>query len=146
MISEKSIWKNQVRRTGFLIHFELDFYCLCSLQKSILKFIFVSCSNLIFPTWFFENLVQINRGWESPKLLVLGRHVIGQISFKAFWVFSANLSAPILLLWVPCPCFLLINHYFYKKLSLYIQIQKIHLGVGVEFKPERIRNLVTVWP
>ena len=35
LISEKSIWKNQVRRTGFLVYFELDFYCLCSLQKLI---------------------------------------------------------------------------------------------------------------
>ena len=43
LIFEKSSWKNPVRRTGFLVYFELDFYCLCSLQKSILK--------LIFPTW-----------------------------------------------------------------------------------------------
>ena len=38
LIFEKSSWKNQVRRTGFLIefiYFELDFYYLCSLQKSI---------------------------------------------------------------------------------------------------------------
>jgi drug/metabolite transporter (DMT)-like permease len=35
LISEKSIWKNQVRQTGFLVYFELDFYCPCSLQKSI---------------------------------------------------------------------------------------------------------------
>ena len=41
LIFEKSIWKNQVRRTGFLVYFELDFYCLRSLQKSRL-------SNLIF--------------------------------------------------------------------------------------------------
>ena len=40
LISGKSIWKNQVRRTGFLVYFELDFYCLCSLQKSISKLIF----------------------------------------------------------------------------------------------------------
>ena len=40
LISEKSIWKNQVRQTGFLVYFELDFYCLCSLQKSISKLIF----------------------------------------------------------------------------------------------------------
>ena len=46
----------------------------------------------------------------------------------------------------PCPCFPLINHYFYKKLSLYIQIPKIYFGVGVEFGPERIRNLVIVCP
>ena len=40
LISEKSIWKNQVQQTGFLVYFELDFYCLCSLQKSISKLIF----------------------------------------------------------------------------------------------------------
>ena len=33
LISEKSIWKNQVRQTGFLVYFALNFYCLCSLQK-----------------------------------------------------------------------------------------------------------------
>jgi hypothetical protein len=51
---------NQVRWTGFLVYFKLDFYCLCSLQKS-------SSSKLIFTTWFFKNQVQINRGtvgWE----------------------------------------------------------------------------------
>ena len=40
LISEKSIWKNQVWRTRFLICITLNFYCLCSLQKSILKLIF----------------------------------------------------------------------------------------------------------
>ena len=28
LISEKSIWKNQVKRTEFLVYFELDIYCL----------------------------------------------------------------------------------------------------------------------
>ena len=32
--------KNQVRRTGFLVYFKLNFYCLCSLQKSISKLVF----------------------------------------------------------------------------------------------------------
>ena len=40
LISENSIRKNQVRWTGFLVYFELDFYCLYSLQKSISKLIF----------------------------------------------------------------------------------------------------------
>ena len=43
----------------------------------------------------------------------------GQIIFGAFGVFSVQLSAPILVQCVPCPCFPLLNHYFYKKLSLY---------------------------
>ena len=45
-ISEKSIWKNQVRRTGFLVYFKLDFNCLCSLQTLILKF--PVCHNWLF--------------------------------------------------------------------------------------------------
>ena len=73
----------------------------------------------------------------NPKLLGLGWQ-FGQINFGAFGVFSADLSAPILVPWVPCPCFSLINHYFYKKLSLYIQIPNIYLGLlelGFEFGP-----------
>ena len=66
LISEKSIWKNQVWRTGFLVDFELDFYCLCSLQKSISKLIFagwkLGSSNLSFRTWCFKIQVQIDRG------------------------------------------------------------------------------------
>ena len=37
-----------------------------------------------------------------------------------FGVFSADLSAPILVLWIPCPCFPLINHFFYKELQIFI--------------------------
>ena len=70
----------------------------------------------------------------------------GQIHFGAFGVFSADLSAPILVLWVPCPCFPLINHYFYKKPSLYIFIQNIYLVLGFEFGPQRIRDLAMVCP
>ena len=80
---------------------------------------------------------------QSPKLLGWGRQ-FGQISFGAFGIFSANLLAPILVLRVSCPCFPLINHYFYKKLSLYIQIPTIYLGLGFEFGPQRIRDLVIV--
>ena len=41
LIFEKSSLKNQVWRTVFLVYFKLNFYCLCSLQKSILKLICV---------------------------------------------------------------------------------------------------------
>ena len=41
-------------------------------------------------------------------------HEYGQVDFGAFGVFLADLSAPILVLWVPCPCFPLINNHFYK--------------------------------
>ena len=46
----------------------------------------------------------------------------------------------------PCPFFPLINQYFYKKLSLYIQIPNIYLGLGFEFEfgPKRIRNLAFI--
>ena len=77
----------------------------------------------------------------NPKLLGLSRQ-FGPINFGAFGVFSANLSAPILILWVPCPCFPLINHYFYKKLSLYIHIPNIYLGFGLY----RISDLAYVCP
>ena len=53
----------------------------------------------------------------NPELLGLGRQ-IGQINFGASRVFSAKLSAPILVHWVPCPYFSLFNHYFYKKTRL----------------------------
>ena len=68
----------------------------------------------------------------NPELLGLGRQ-IGRINSGAFGVFLAKLSTPIFVLWVPCPCFLLINHYFYKKLSLYIQITNIELGLELDF-------------
>ena len=40
----------------------------------------------------------------------------------------------------------IINHYFSKKPSFYIQIPIIYLGVGVEFGPETIKNLDIVCP
>jgi hypothetical protein len=79
----------------------------------------------------------------NTKLLGLGRQ-FGQINFGAFGVFSANLSSPILVLWVPCPWFPLIDRYFFKKLSLYIQIPKIYVGLGFEFGPQKIRDLAIV--
>ena len=82
--------------------------------------------------------------YENLKLLSLGRQIRLKI-LGAFGVFWADLSPPILMC-VPCPCFPLINHYLYKKLSLYIQIPKIYFGVGVEFGPKRIGNLVIACP
>ena len=41
-----------------------------------------------------------------------------QIKFGVFGVLLANLTSLILVLWVSCSCFPLINHYFYKKISL----------------------------
>ena len=53
---------------------------------------------------------------------------------------------PFRVLWAPCPCFPLINYYFYKELSLYIRIPNIHLELGFEIGPQRIRNLAIVCP
>ena len=58
-------------------------------------------------------------------------------NFGAFGVFSADLSAPILVLWVPCPCFPLINHFFYKNISFWFQFQ---------FGQQRIRDLAIMRP
>ena len=71
---------------------------------------------------------------------------IGQINFGAFGVFLAKLSASILVLWVPCLCFPLINHYFYKKISLYIHIPNIYLELGFEceFGKQRISLCLSV--
>ena len=41
----------------------------------------------------------------------------------------------------PLSMFLLFNHYFYKKLSLYIHIPNIYFGLGFEFGPQRIWDL-----
>ena len=46
----------------------------------------------------------------------------------SFGVFSAKLSASILVQWVPCPCFPWFNHYFYKKLNLHIHNIPNHSG------------------
>ena len=84
--------------------------------------------------------------WNS-ELLGLGRQ-IGQIDFGAFGVLSAKLSAPIWVQWVSCPYFPLFNHYFYKKLNLYIHIPNIYLGLGFEFEfgPQRTKDLAFVCP
>jgi hypothetical protein len=83
---------------------------------------------------------------QNPTFLGLGRQ-IGQLKFWAFGVFLADLSTPIFVLCVPCPCFPLIIHYFYKKLNLYSHIPNIYLVVlGFEFGPQRIRDLAIVCP
>ena len=58
--------------------------------------------------------------------------------FWTFRVFSANLSTPIFSTVGPLYMFPLINHYFYKKLTLYIQIPNIYLGMGFEFSRKEL--------
>ena len=78
--------KNQVRQTWFLVYFELDFYCLCSLQKS-------SSSNLISQTGFYKNQVQMDRAWamcntghlsSNHSLFVACARMIWSISYQ--WI------------------------------------------------------------
>ena len=59
---------------------------------------------------------------------------LGRKNAGAFGVFSAELSAPILVQW---PFFPKFNYYFYKKLSFSIHIPNIYLGLGFEFGPQR---------
>ena len=77
----------------------------------------------------------------NPELLGLGGQ-IGQTNSGTFGVFSAKLSTQ----WVPCPFFLLFNHYFYKK--NYIQIQLFIwyictylLWIGIWIWAAKIRDL-----
>ena len=68
---------------------------------------------------------------------------LGQTNWAdKFWgiscIFGPNY---ILVQLVFCPCFPLFNHYLYKKVSLYIHIPNIYLGLGLEFRPQRIRDL-----
>ena len=83
-------------------------YFLGSLKSSILMTpisLLVSVSRFLDPRTdyghperaFFSNF------WAWAEILRLK-------CFEAFVVFSAGLSAPILVLWIPCPCFLLFNH------------------------------------
>ena len=67
---------------------------------------------------------------KNLKLLGLGRD-FGLKIFEAFGVFLAGLSAPILVLWVPCPCFPLFNHYFYKKIIWAAKNFRFSLHVSV---------------
>ena len=64
------------KQTWFFVEFELDFYFLCSLQKSILKSNwFFNFLNLIFQNWtkkssdnrYFKNQVEIDRGIAHHK-------------------------------------------------------------------------------
>ena len=59
---------------------------------------------------------------------------------------SAKYSKFLPLPWVPCSCFQLLNHYQYKKLSLYNQKPTIHFGLGYEFGLQRMRDLAFVCP
>ena len=54
LIFEISSLKNLVRWTGFFVYFKLNFYCMCSLQKSSLKYRIVASTNTCY---YSENQV-----------------------------------------------------------------------------------------
>ena len=72
---------------------------------------------------------------QNSKLLGLGRQ-FEQMNFWAFGVFLADLSAPFLVLRVPCPCFPLIK----------IPDTNLGLGFEIEFGLQRIWDLAIVCP
>ena len=86
----------------------------------------------------------------KPFFIVITIFGLGQTNWPdkiwGIWVFSVQISAPILVLWDTCPCFPLFNCYFYKKLGLYIHIPNIYPGLRFEFEQKRIRNLAFVCP
>ena len=120
--------KNPIANNDRSENYKSTFLFCCATHNNRVTFIctILSTEWLPMPTdyehpesFFFEN----------PKRLGLGRQ-IGPKILGAFGVFSANLTAPILVLWVPC--FSLIKNYFYKKTSLYIQILYIYVfGIGI---------------
>ena len=52
---------------------------------------------------------------------------------RGIWGILSELSAPILALCVPCPCFPLIKHYFYKKQALIYPNYKYLFGIWILF-------------
>ena len=72
------------------------------------------------------------------------------IKIRNFWAWVDNLGRLEKGHLGYCPCFPLINHFFYKKVSLYMQIVNIYLGLGLgfefEFGPQRIWDLAIVCP
>ena len=78
---------------------------------------------------------------QNSKLLGLGRYILGHLGIFGRFVETHFGTVR------PCPCFPLINHYFYKKLRLYIRIPYIYLGLGFEFEfgLQRIRDLSFVY-
>ena len=101
--------------------------------------------------WFFQADVSSKKTKRTDSTLLLvnlfffifGKKVkTPKRHFEIIW----PLSAPIVLLWVPCPWFPFYDHYFYKKLSLCIHIHNIYLGLEFEFGPQIIMDLAFVCP
>ena len=125
----------------------------CNLQQPLCKNWEENCLLLLllmclFPGNMFSrkskntmNQVKSKFFLRNIKLLGLNRQ-IGQINVGAFGVFLVNLSAPILVLRVPCPCFPYNQPLFLRKTKPF-RIPQIYLGLGFEFEfgPKRIYPL-----
>ena len=78
--------------TGFFSQFELDFYCLCSLQKSSSNW----KKNPVQQTRNFKlanvkNQVQIDRGREARnQVLGWGGHISSVMEFQRWWVLKSK--------------------------------------------------------
>jgi hypothetical protein len=81
--------------------------------------------------------------YQKSQTFGLGHTIWADKFWGILGIFGQTISTH---LGLPCPCFPLINHYFYKKLSLYIHIPDIYLGLGFEFGPQRNSNLSIVCP
>ena len=103
-----------------------------------------------FPSWRtgFNSLLK-------PQLFIISKYLGGQIKCQGrdhghlgylgyLGYFRSIYPHPFWYCGGSCPCFVSINHYLYKKLSLYIQFPKKYLGLGFEFEPQRIRDLAIV--
>ena len=73
---------------------------------------------------------------------------LGQINSRAFGVFSAKLSSPIFVQWVPCPCFQLFNPYVYKNYAFIStsQIFNWDLNLGNKQQSVSIVRDSDYWP
>ena len=86
------------------------------LPPKVFRRIFMGGPLVILPRLCSNNSKQHWKGFQATDYGLLGlSRQFGQINFGAFGVFSANLSEPIMVQWVPCPCFPLIKHCFYQK-------------------------------
>ena len=129
------------------------------MNRSNMVFQFILSSKSVVTNFTAELLISLmnrcncsDHGLRTPDegfFIKIPNIGLGQTNWAdKFWSlgFSDNLSAPSLVLWVPCPFLLSINHYFYKKTSLYIHIPNIYLGLGFEFefRPQRVKDLAII--
>ena len=73
---EKSSWEYQVRWTGILVYFKLDFYCLCSKNQ--------------FQNWFLQVKSPIRRTWFLKKSSTDGRAKGGLTEGFAMKIWKKN--------------------------------------------------------